>query len=93
MTIPQGVVGKNVTARPKQAHRHLISLDIGAFIAVNEGQIKHDSEPRRQHISVSNGENNLVGHGRLRYPWTRKVFHFVVDFKRIELAFGRQSLG
>lgn len=91
--IPQGIVGKDITAGIQDAHYHLIGLDVGALVAIYKSHVEHNSQFGCFHVGITYAEIYLVGYTGSLYPWSGEIFHLVIDFKGIEFAAFLQTLG
>ena len=91
MTVPKGIVGKDKVAWTKDGERHLVSITIGALVAIDKCHIKLNAEFGSLGDSITNDKGNLIGNRRVLYPRAREVFLFVIDLKGLEMSVIIQS--
>ena len=84
LTVPERIVGEDETTRAEDGQHHLITVAIGALVAIDEGHVELDAEFRSLNECIANDELYLVGHGGAFDPGTREVLHLVVDLKGVE---------
>src|SRR5574344_114040 len=60
MSIPQGVISKNISTFAQYCHCHLISFNISAFITINKSHIKVYSQLRRKNVCIANIKYYLI---------------------------------
>ena len=91
--VPQSIIRQDVSSRVQDAHHHLVSLDVGALVAIHESQVEHHTQFGCFNVGIADAEINLVGNIRTFNPGTGEILHLVVDFEGVELAALLQSLG
>ena len=93
MAVPQRIVSHDETALFYDRHRHFVDLDVAPLVAVDEGHVERDTQPRRLLDGVADGKRDAVGPRRPVDPRPREVLQLVVHLERPNMSALRQPLG
>ena len=91
--VPQGIVGKDVSAGPDDGQNLFIDFCVGTLVAVDESHIEHNPEFWGFFGGITDAEVDPAGHRRPLDPRSCEVLHLIVDFIGIEFPVLFQSFG
>lgn len=81
MSVPESIICYDKTTAFKCGNSHFVSFNIGSLVAIDEYQIKIDTEFWSFSNSIANTKINEFGNGRVFYPWSREILLFIVYFE------------
>ena len=91
MTIPERVVGQDVTPWIEVLKREFVVVLIETLVSINKDEVVAETQPRNDLQGIAYVEGNLLSVRRVLQPGTGKVLLLIIDFYRVEVSLWGQT--